>query len=238
MAEPDNEARLAALMRSAQAGDADAYAALMQELAARVRRIVRYRRAFLEQADVEDLVQDVLLSVHAVRATYDATRPFIPWMLAITRNRLADAARRYARHGAHEVTVDDIDVTFFSSTTNTMTPTYGDPEALRDAIADLPEGQRSAIEMLKLREMSLKEAAAASGTSVGALKVATHRAMDALRRRLKKEMQKRRGRRTPRRSFENLRAGLRPCGRLRGRGCVRRRGSRLPCPRRCSLSSR
>jgi RNA polymerase sigma factor (sigma-70 family) len=192
MAEPEtNEERLAALMRSAQRGDADAYAALMQELAVRVRQIVRHRRAFLEHADVEDLVQDVLLSVHAVRATYDRTRPFLPWLLAITRNRLADAARRYARHGAHEVGVDDLDVTFFSNSTNTMTTMYGDPEALRDAIADLPAGQRSAIEMLKLREMSLKEAAAASGTSVGALKVATHRAMDALRRKLKKEVEER-----------------------------------------------
>jgi len=187
MAEPDtHEARLAALMRSAQAGDADAYAALMQDLAGRVRRIVRHRRGFLEQADVEDLVQDVLLSVHAVRATYDATRPFIPWLLAIMRHRLADAARRYARYGAREVVVDNLDVTFFSDSTNTMTTTYGDPEALREAIADLPAGQRSAIELLKLRELSLKEAAAASGTSVGALKVATHRAMDALRRKLKK----------------------------------------------------
>ena len=186
MAEPEiHEQRLAALMRSAQGGDADAYGALMQELAVRVRQIVRHRRAFLERADVEDLVQDVLLSVHAVRATYDATRPFIPWLLAITRNRLADAARRYARHGAHEVAVDDLDVTFFSASTNTLT-TYGDPDALKEAIADLPAGQRSAIDMLKLREMSLKEAAAASGTSVGALKVATHRAMDALRRKLKK----------------------------------------------------
>jgi RNA polymerase sigma factor (sigma-70 family) len=192
MAEPDtNEERLAALMRSAQSGDADAYVALMQELAVRVRRIVRHRRAFLEHADVEDLVQDVLLSVHAVRATYDGTRPFIPWLLAITRNRLVDAARRYARHGAREVVVDDLDVTFLSERTNGVTTTYGDPEALRDAIADLPGGQRSAIEMLKLREMSLKEAAAASGTSVGALKVATHRAMDALRRRLKKAVQER-----------------------------------------------
>jgi RNA polymerase sigma factor (sigma-70 family) len=192
MAEPEtNEERLAALMRSAQRGDADAYAALMQELAVRVRQIVRHRRAFLEHADVEDLVQDVLLSVHAVRATYDRTRPFLPWLLAITRNRLADAARRYARHGAHEVGVDDLDVTFFSNSTNTMTTMYGDPEALEDAIADLPAGQRSAIEMLKLREMSLKEAAAASGTSVGALKVATHRAMDALRRKLKKEGEER-----------------------------------------------
>ncbi len=190
MAEPEtHEERLAALMRSAQGGDAEAYAALMQELAVRVRQIVRYRRAFLERADVEDLVQEVLLSVHAVRATYDATRPFIPWLLAITRNRLADAARRYARHGAHEVAVDDLDVTFFSENTNTLTATYGDPDALREAIAELPAGQRSAIEMLKLREMSLKEAAAASGTSVGALKVATHRAMDALRRKLKKEVE-------------------------------------------------
>ena len=190
MAEPEtHEERLAALMRSAQGGDAEAYAALMQELAVRVRQIVRYRRAFLEHADVEDLVQDVLLSVHAVRATYDASRPFIPWLLAITRNRLADAARRYARHGAHEVAVDDLDVTFFSDNTNTLAATYGDPDALREAIADLPAGQRSAIEMLKLRELSLKEAAAVSGTSVGALKVATHRAMDALRRKLKKEVE-------------------------------------------------
>jgi RNA polymerase sigma factor (sigma-70 family) len=190
MAEPEtHEERLAALMRSAQGGDADAYAALMQELAVRVRQIVRHRRAFLEHADVEDLVQDVLLSVHAVRATYDAARPFVPWLLAITRNRLADAARRYARHGAHEVAVDDLDVTFFGERTNTLMATYGDPDALKDAIADLPASQRSAIEMLKLREMSLKEAAAASGTSVGALKVATHRAMDALRRKLKKAVE-------------------------------------------------
>jgi RNA polymerase sigma-70 factor (ECF subfamily) len=48
----------------------------------------------------------------------------------------------------------------------------------------LPEGQREAIELLKLEELSLKEAAAVSGTSVGALKVATHRALRALRRTL------------------------------------------------------
>jgi RNA polymerase sigma-70 factor (ECF subfamily) len=182
----DLDARLASLMRSAQAGDAEAYVTLMQELAMRVRGMVRRRRAFLESADVEDLVQEVLLSVHAVRATYDATRPFLPWLLAITRNRLADAARRHARHAAREMVVEDLDVTFFSGRTNTGEATYGDSGALKEAIASLPPGQRSAIELLKLREMSLKEAAAASGTSVGALKVAAHRAMDALRRRLKK----------------------------------------------------
>jgi RNA polymerase sigma-70 factor (ECF subfamily) len=50
----------------------------------------------------------------------------------------------------------------------------------------LPAGQRRAIELLKFQELSLKEAAEATGTSVGALKVATHRAMAALRKSLSK----------------------------------------------------
>jgi RNA polymerase sigma-70 factor (ECF subfamily) len=58
----------------------------------------------------------------------------------------------------------------------------GDLEALALAIRELPAGQRQAIELLKLQEMSLKEASAASGSSVSALKVATHRAMMSLRR--------------------------------------------------------
>ena len=123
-------------------------------------------------------MQDILLSVHAVRATWDPRRPFIPWLLAIARNRLADGVRRYARTGAHEVAVEDLDVTFFTDRANTSSAEYGDPRASARAVADLPPGQRTAIEFLKLREMSLKEAAAATGSSVGALRVATHRAMD------------------------------------------------------------
>jgi RNA polymerase sigma-70 factor (ECF subfamily) len=76
-------------------------------------------------------------------------------------------------------------VTFADESTNTTSGDYGDPDALRQALGVLPAGQREAIEMLKLQEMSLKEASAATGMSVGALKVATHRAMNALRKLLK-----------------------------------------------------
>ncbi|WP_232448008.1 RNA polymerase sigma factor [Burkholderia ubonensis] len=62
-----------------------------------------------------------------------------------------------------------------------------DARVLRDAIAQLPPGQRDAIQMLKLEEMSLKEAAVASGMTVGALKVAVHRGLKALRRLLEKQ---------------------------------------------------
>ena len=59
-----------------------------------------------------------------------------------------------------------------------------DVEVVREAVRALPDGQRQAIELLKLQELSLKEAAVRSGTSVGALKVATHRAIGALRKAL------------------------------------------------------
>jgi RNA polymerase sigma-70 factor (ECF subfamily) len=175
----DEQLRL--LMRAVQDGDRDAYWALLTAITPRIRRLIRARRSFLGAADVEDLVQDVLLSVHAVLATYDPSRPFMPWLMAIARNRLADAARRYARR-VHEVRVDDLQVTFADTAANTTDEGVGDLEALAQAVRLLPAGQRQAIELLKLQEMSLKEASAATGTSVNALKVATHRAMVSLRR--------------------------------------------------------
>ena len=175
------------LMRAAQAGDMHAYAQLLRDITPSIRRIIRGRRPFLSVEDIEDLVQDVLLSVHAVRATYDPKRPFMPWLVAIIRNRVADAARRYVRGPAQEVYVENIAVTFSDESAKFIKEGYGDPEALRLAINSLPAGQHSAIEMLKLREMSLKEAAEASGSTVGALKIATHRAMSALREKLMKK---------------------------------------------------
>src|SRR5690349_4288206 len=98
--------RLGGLMRQAQDGDAGAYVDLLRELTPRIRRIVVSQRGFAGAADVEDLVQDVLLSLHSVRATYDPSRPFMPWLLAIVRRRLADGARRYARTTRRETSLD------------------------------------------------------------------------------------------------------------------------------------
>jgi RNA polymerase sigma-70 factor (ECF subfamily) len=101
--------------------------------------------------------------------------------MAIVRNRTADMARRYARRTAQEVAVDQYPETLDPASANRIEDAYGDPEALQQALGSLPKGQRMAIELLKLREMSLKEASRESGMSIGALKVATHRATRALR---------------------------------------------------------
>lgn len=185
MGRMDDQAQdLSALMRAAQAGDARAYSSLLNLLAPLVRALVRQRLRFLQPQDVDDLVQDVLLSVHAARATYDPSRPFHPWLGAIVRNRMADGARRYARRSAHEVPTGRSAETFPDNDANMSADQYGDAEALAQAMARLPHSQRQAIELMKLREMSLKEAAAVTGTSIGALKVSVHRGISALRKAL------------------------------------------------------
>jgi RNA polymerase sigma-70 factor (ECF subfamily) len=176
-----------ALMIAANAGDADAYARLLHGLTPVIRRIVGADHYLVGADAVEDVVQEVLLSVHSVRATYDLARPFMPWLVAIVRRRIIDAARRRIRRGMHEVAFDETAVTFAAVETNSDRDEVVHRDALRVAITRLPRGQRRAIELLKLREMTLREAAAATGSSAGALKVATHRAMSALRAMLKKK---------------------------------------------------
>jgi RNA polymerase sigma-70 factor (ECF subfamily) len=173
------------LMIAANGGDAAAYAQLLRALMPVIRGIVGADRRFVGADTVEDVVQDVLLSVHSVRATYDPGRPFMPWLLAIVRRRIIDAGRRRLRQMGREVPFDEQDVTFAVAETNAPDEDVLQADALRIAIGHLPRGQRRAIELLKIRELSLREASVASGLSIGALKVAAHRAMAALRARLK-----------------------------------------------------
>lgn len=184
---PTQSDELGRLMHAAQTGDADAYLELLRAITPRIRQVVARQRGFAGPEAVEDLVQDVLLSLHTVRATYDPRRPFMPWLLAILHNRLVDGARRYGKTRTREVAVGDLDVTSGQTAANPNQETSGDVHVLERAIQALPAGQRQAIELLKLRELSLNEASATSGQSVGALKVAAHRAMAALRRALRGE---------------------------------------------------
>jgi Sigma-70 region 2 len=96
---------LAALMRAAQDGNKVAYVSLLRELLPLVQRIVFGKLCYLQPADRDDVVQEVLLSLHAARATYDPRRPFVPWLMAIAHHRIVDRMRRSARLSAHEVSM-------------------------------------------------------------------------------------------------------------------------------------
>ncbi|MEP7063023.1 MAG: sigma-70 family RNA polymerase sigma factor [Betaproteobacteria bacterium] len=167
------------LMAHAQAGEQDAYKRLLQEIAPYVHSLAK--KCHRNPSDVEDSVQDVLLTVHAVRHTYDPTRPFGPWLVAIANRRITDRLRRQGRTTARETTLTTEHETFAAPEAN-YHESMSDARALQKAIERLPQGQRDAIKLLKLQEMSLKETATVSGMSVAALKVATHRAIKSLRK--------------------------------------------------------
>ena len=180
----DQAERLALLMRNAQDGDRAAYASLLKEILPILKRRVQSRLGFLPIMDREDIVQEILLSLHAARATYDPKRPFMPWLMSIAQNRMIDNARRNSRRLNNEVLVDEFPAHLADDNAGEPASECINAQSLHHAIAGLPPGQRSALELLKFREMSLKEASALSGMSVGALKVSAHRATKTLRRSL------------------------------------------------------
>ena len=178
----DSETRWCGLMTAAQDGDRAAYDRLLREIVPFVRALAMRRHRTPDWA--EDAVQDVLLTVHRVRHTYDPRRPFKPWLTTIAHRRCVDLLRRRGRTTANETSDETAYETFADPAANRAMEVYGAADGLGEAIASLPAQQREAVELLKLREMSLAEASRASGRSAGALKVNVHRAIKSLRARL------------------------------------------------------
>jgi len=173
------------LMRAAQDGDRAAYERLLRDILPFIRAIAGRWHSRPDRA--EDVVQDILLTVHRVRHTYDPTRPFSHWLATLAKRRAIDALRRRGRTEKFEIADEDAYVTFADPAANTEAASRGQASGLGAAISSLPQGQREALELLKLREMSLAEAAKVSGKSISALKVNVHRAIKSLRAQMKGE---------------------------------------------------
>jgi RNA polymerase sigma factor (sigma-70 family) len=169
-------------MAAAQDGDRRAYERLLREIVPFIRGIVARQHGTSERID--EVLQEVLLTVHRVRHTYDPQRPFEYWLAAITRRRSIDLLRRRFRTERIETQDEIAYETFADPLANQDLERRAAGKALGEAIGTLPKLQREAVELLKLREMSLSEASRASGRSVAALKVNMHRALKSLRQRI------------------------------------------------------
>jgi RNA polymerase sigma-70 factor (ECF subfamily) len=177
-----SEPPLATLMAAAQAGDQLAYQHLLRACVPEAASTAR--RQGVPADRVDDVVQEVLLTIHRARASYDPARPFLPWLRAIAQRRAIDALRTHYRAAAREVYDETAYLEHPAATPDADADLGRGDQArlLAQAIATLPPGQRQAVELLALREASLEEAAGQTGRSKGALKVNLHRALQALRR--------------------------------------------------------
>jgi RNA polymerase sigma factor (sigma-70 family) len=174
---------MAGLMARVQSGDRGAYRTVLDLLIPWLRRVASRKLNRVE--DVEDTVQEVLVSLHAIRHTYDPKRAFQPWIMTLAQRRITDRMRKNYRLMSRESPLPTaLGETFpLSAANDSMNPAIDyEPAALTRAMTALPARQRQAVELLRMREMSLKEAAAVSGRTEASLKVAMHRALASLRR--------------------------------------------------------
>jgi RNA polymerase sigma-70 factor (ECF subfamily) len=176
--------RRSAWMAAAQAGDALAYRQLLRDCIPVIKSVARRRGVPADRLD--DAVQDVLLTIHRARRTYDPRRSFTAWMAVIAERRAIDLMRRTQRQHWREVHAPHA---FEGHADESADPGQGVAHAdasgtVASALAGLPARQREAVQHLVLEERSLDEAAALTLRSKGSLKVNLHRALKALRGRM------------------------------------------------------
>jgi RNA polymerase sigma factor (sigma-70 family) len=167
----DRDTRWADLLRRANAGDGAAYAAFLRDATPVIRRIVRAKGA---PEEVEDMVQEVLLAIHAKRHTWRDDMAVTPWVYAIARYKAADGWRR---RGRLSVQIDDLADVLAAE------PDV-DGTVARDVgtlLAGLDARSAGIVRAVTLDGDSAAEVGARLGMQEGAVRVALHRAMARLR---------------------------------------------------------
>ena len=164
-----DDATMARLMALSQRGDRQAYATLLTECQKWLRRFFA-RRIVAHQID--DLVQDTLLSIHHKKASYDPSRPFLPWLAAIARYRWVDQLRKTYKSAETE-----FDENFAADDTESAIEAS---LSLERMFSHLPLAQSDVIAMVKIKGLTIAEAADASGQSESLVKVNIHRGLKRL----------------------------------------------------------
>ncbi len=173
-----SEDTLKTLMLRSLDGDEGAYRHLLHALRRLLTAYYGRRMDAASRGEVEDLVQETLLSLHAKRATYDRSRPFTAWFFSIARYKLIDHYRRGARMRG-EVELDE---TLEAAWSVDAVTARMDVERL---LEDLPERQRELIRSVKLEGKSIAEAAKKTGQTELAARVGIHRTLKTLAAKLR-----------------------------------------------------
>ncbi|MEI7457104.1 MAG: sigma-70 family RNA polymerase sigma factor [Nitrosomonadales bacterium] len=168
-------------MQRSLTGDQRAYASLLQETACLLRPFLARRLSFANEVD--DLTQEILISIHKARHTYDGLRPYKPWAYAIAKFRLHDFLRAYyADQLRHAEDFDELEEILPEHVTETA---FG-YESIHNEVQKLPEKQAAILQMMHRDGYTAKEVAEKIGMNESAVKVAAHRAYKVLRKLLER----------------------------------------------------
>lgn len=166
-------------MKRVQEGDQEAYRQFLDEIGPILFNFVR-RRVFNPEM-VRDVYQEVLLTLHKARHSYEPSRPLGPWIFTVARNSMLDALGRNRKFAEREVPTE------FLPEIVEIERDGGLDDRLDQALKELSPLNREAVELLKLKGLSLEEAAKRLNISVAAVKVRAHRGYEQLRKLLTEE---------------------------------------------------
>ena len=182
----------AALMLRVKQGDRAAFEELVDKYKQPVMNLVY--RTLHDATEAEDLTQHVFLQVFKSAHRYQISAKFSTWLFTIARNLSLNEIRRRSRHPA-----DSLDEHFGEEDDQPMRQPadpkiFPAPEALlhqelqdkiEAVLADLPENQRTAIQLCREGDLSYDDIAEILGCSLSATKSIIHRAREVLKQRLK-----------------------------------------------------
>lgn len=176
----DLETELHSKILSAINGDPLAYEDFLHQTASLLRSyLMKLMKSSVRcKEKAEDLVQDILLSIHQKRHLYRTSEPILPWVYSIARYRYIDSLRAEARRPQYSEWVDNYDD--FLSTTEPV-PDFPLNEKIEKMLAVLPQNQQTILKMAKMDEIPLAEISEKMQTSLASVKISVHRALKKLR---------------------------------------------------------
>jgi len=189
LANPDPDA---ALMLRVKRGDRAAFVALVEKYKQPLHNFIH--RTLRDEAEAEDLAQNVFLQVYKSRDRYERTAKFSTWLFTIARNLCLNEIRRRSRHPAealeetHSENEDQPqrqyeDRKVLLATDNVLHSELAGK--IEEALAELPENQRTAILLCRQDELSYEEIAEVLDCSLSATKSLIHRGRETLKEKLK-----------------------------------------------------
>jgi RNA polymerase sigma-70 factor (ECF subfamily) len=182
----------AALMLRVKRGDRAAFALLVEKYRQPVMNFVH--RTLRDEAEAEDLAQNVFLQIYKARARYKQTAKFSTWLFTIARNLCLNELRRRSRHPAESIEEthaedEDQPQRQYEDKSDVSPPEkllHGElAQKIEAGLAELPENQRTAILLCRQEELSYEEISEILGCSLAATKSLIHRGRETLKQKLK-----------------------------------------------------
>jgi RNA polymerase sigma-70 factor, ECF subfamily len=182
----------AALMLRVKRGDRAAFTELVEKYKQPVVNFIC--RSLRDEAEAEDLAQNVFLQVYKSRTRYERTAKFSTWLFTIARNLCLNEIRRRSRHPAESLEETHADNEDLPHRQYEDKKVFLPPEnvlhgelagKIEEALAELPENQRTAILLCRQDELSYEEIAKILRCSLSATKSLIHRGRETLKEKLK-----------------------------------------------------